>query len=217
MKYELVRPIDFKNFANSGLLFKKTKCKVDDCLNFTFGIYNKCALHCEKNSYEIDCKNGLLTAFNNMLNTYIIDKLLSIRTPDLKNIGYRNELINYRQNKIPLHKLIKYKLNLSERTVLFEFIIFPEGDYLSYLESLKLFKGVWFVECIFSTSNFNLDSTQVYFKKCNFKNDFNIDKPILFKIESEFIFRKCEFESKVYIDLKDETEKDKVIEDSLFE
>lgn len=201
-------------------------CKLlSGCENEVFERLDYCALHCEKDNYELDFKSNLLKEFHKLLHLYIIDKLLGTPTQDLKNQSYRNKLIDYRNTYHKNHQNIISALHrqpifiefFSKRTVLFEFIHFPEQRYSEYLEVLKLFKGVWFANCVFHIRDLNTESTGVYFKRCIFNNEIRVNKIVLHQIEKNYIFYKCIFNSKIYIDLKDKEKEERVIEYGLFE
>lgn len=187
------------------------------CNNKVFKNLNYCALHCEKNSHKIDAESGLLTEFNNMLNRHIIDDVLSKKNLGMQEPYFINQLNECKKNNTPIHKINKCRSNLSNRTLWLDYIKFPVGNLTDYLENLKVFKSVRFFECSFSSSEFDLELTPVYFKSCSFKNDFQIKKTVLYKIEEDCVFYECTFEHKVYIDLKDEIKEDRIFEYTLFE
>lgn len=187
------------------------------CNNKVFRNLDYCALHCEKNSHKIDAESGLLTEFNNMLNRHIIDDVLSKKILGMQEPYFISQLKECKNKKIPIHKIIKCRGNFSDRLLFLEYIKFPAGELMDYLENLKIFKGVRFSECSFKSSEFDLELTPVYFKSCFFKSNFQIKKLVLHKIEKDCIFYKCTFEDKVYIDLKDEVEEDRLFKYTLFD
>lgn len=187
------------------------------CNNEVFRNLDYCALHCEKNSHKIDAESGLLAEFNNMLNRHIIDDVLSKKLPGIREPYFISQLKECKNKKIPIHKIIKCRGNFSDRLLFLEYIKFPAGELMDYLENLKIFKGVRFSECSFKSSEFDLELTPVYFKSCFFKSDFQIKKSVLYKIEKDCIFYKCTFEDKVYVDLKDEVKEDRLFKYTLFE
>lgn len=193
-------------------------CKLPSgCNNKVFKNLDYCALHCEKNSHKTDAESGLLTEFNSMLNRHIIDDVLSKKNPGMQEPYFINQLNECKKNNTSIHKITKCKGNLSNRLLWLDYINFPVGNLMDYLENLKVFKSVRFFECSFSSSEFYLELTPVYFKSCSFKNDFQIKKIVLYKIEKDCIFYKCTFENKVYIDLKDEVKEDRLFKYTLFE
>lgn len=212
-----LKPLRDFNINLSNSMFRKANCRKSKCKNERFGSFGMCALHCEKKHGHEDLANGVLSEFNKLLNLYILNDITSLPTSDLDDKIYRDEIGNYMRNKIPIYKSKLFKEKLSEKGIIFKGILFPNESLLTYTESLRLFNNIWFEECIFYVSDFNIESTGVFFEKCTFKYKFSIEKINLFLVRSEFVFYKCIFNNGVYVDLKDESKEGRVIKNSLFE
>lgn len=212
-----LKPLRNFNINLRNSMFRKASCRKSKCKNERFGNLGMCALHCEKKHGHEDLANGVLSEFNKLLNLYILNDIISLPTSDLDDKTYRDEIGNYMRNKIPIYKSKLFKEKLSEKGIIFKGILFPNESLLAYTESLRLFNNIWFEECIFYVSDFNLESTGVFFEKCIFKYKFNVEKINLFLVKSEFVFYKCVFNNGVYVDLKDESKEGRVVKNSLFE
>ena len=175
MKYTLVNPSKSKGFSHSNVFTIKVKCKIDDCLNLKFGTLDKCALHCEKGDYRTDWHNGLLSEFTNLLNNYILFYF--------KDDCYSHKGLNHHANQL-IYELQVY-LNTSrdlylstviERffcgiDIVFSGIRFPtrdSRDSFDYFKTLRMFKGVCFVDCEFYLDNLYIKNIGFFFQNCCF-------------------------------------------------
>lgn len=191
------------------------KCDIDGCDNQAFKDLNKCALHCEKERIHEDSRSTVLIEFNRLLNLYILDDVLSRYIPDSEDERYIKEIVKYKKNSKCIHESTIFREEFCEYKIRFHGILFPDISLIDYTKTLRVFKNIWFEKCVFYVDYFNLKSTGVFFEECVFKYDLYI-KPIdLFFLKTDFVFYRCIFDHKVYIDSKGKDRE--VFEYSLFE
>ena len=191
------------------------KCEVDGCDNQAFQDLDECALHCDKDCVHEDSINAVLSEFNRLLNFYILDDILSRYIPDSEDESYINEIVTYRKNNKCLYDSIIFKKKFSEYKIGFHDILFPDISLINYTETLSVFKNIWFKKCVFYVGYFNLKFTGVFFEECVFKYDLCIKPTALFLLKTDFVFYRCIFEHKIYIDSKGKDRE--VFEYGLFE
>lgn len=206
MKYKLVNPSESKSFANSSIFTIKMKCKKDDCSNFTFGILDKCALHCEKGDYRTDWYNGLLSEFTNLLNSYILSYF--------KDDYYSHKGLNHHANQL-FYELKAY-LNTSrdlylstvierffcEIDIVFSGIRFPtrdSRDSFDYFKTLRMFKGIHFLNCGFYLDNLYIKDIGFFFQNCYFPSDFIVQPVTLLDNDTGSLFSECIFEGRTQV------------------
>lgn len=220
MKYTLVNPSQSKGFSHSKVFTIKVKCKIDDCLNLTFGTLDKCALHCEKGDYRTDWYNGLLSEFTNLLNSYILSYF--------KDDYYSYKGLNHHANQL-VYELKAY-LNTSrdlylsnvierffcEIDIVFSGIRFPtrdSRDSFDYFKTLKMFKGIHFINCVFYLDDLNIREISFFFESCYFASDFSIKPVTLLDSVTDSLFSECTFNGKTQVI---PNEDNKFIESTLF-
>ncbi|WP_298971256.1 hypothetical protein [uncultured Psychrobacter sp.] len=206
MKYTLVNPSKSKGFSHSNVFTIKVKCKINDCLNLTFGTLDKCALHCEKGDYRTDWYNGLLSEFTNLLNSYILSYF--------KDDYYSYKGLNHHANQL-VYELKAY-LNTSrdlylstvierffcEIDIVFSGIRFPtrdSRDSFDYFKTLKMFKGIHFINCVFYLDDLNIREVSFFFESCYFASDFSIKPVILLDSVTDSLFSECTFNEKTQV------------------
>ena len=206
MKYTLVNPSKSKGFSHSNVFTIKVKCKIDDCLNLTFGTLDKCALHCEKGDYRTDWYNGLLSEFTNLLNSYILSYF--------KDDYYSYKGLNHHANQL-VYELKTY-LNTSrdlylstvierffcEIDIVFSGIRFPtrdSRDSFDYFKTLKMFKGIRFVNCGFYLDNLYIKNIGFFFQNCCFNSNFIIQPATLLDNDTGSLFSECTFNGKTQV------------------
>ncbi|WLW66054.1 hypothetical protein [Psychrobacter sp. van23A] len=201
MKYTLVNPSKTKSSVHSNIFTTKVKCKIDDCLNLTFGTLDKCALHCEKGDYRTDWYNGLLSEFTNLLNSYILRYF--------KDDYYSYKGLNHHANQL-IYELKAY-LNTSrdlylstvierffcEIDIVFSGIRFPtrdSKDSFDYFKTLRMFKGIHFVNCEFYLDNLYIKNISFFFQNCYFNSNFTIHPITLLDNDIDSLFSECTFD-----------------------
>jgi len=206
MKYTLVNPSKSKGSSHSNVFTIKVKCKIDDCLNLTFGTLDKCALHCEKGDYRTDWYNGLLSEFTNLLNSYILSYF--------KDDYYSHKGLNHHANQL-VYELKAY-LNTSrdlylstvierffcEIDIVFSGIRFPtrdSRDSFDYFKTLKIFKGIHFINCVFYLDDLNIRELSFFFQSCYFASDFSIKSVTLLDSVTDSLFSECTFNGKTQV------------------
>lgn len=206
MKYKLVNPSKPKSFSHSNVFTIKVKCKIDDCLNLTFGTLDKCALHCEKGSYNTDWYNLLLSEFTKLLNDYILNYFDDGYYCFGDTIGGSDQLVyelkahlNNSNNIYESSVIARY---FSEIDIVFVRVYFPardSRDKFDYFKTLKMFRGVHFLDCHFYSSNLSILDVSFFFQDCHFKNIFDISPLKILVNCTNSIFSECIFYSKVSI------------------
>ncbi len=196
---------------------------------------NKCILHCEKSTYNIDFRKiGFLNKFYDELIQYIIDSIGEKRIielfEDYWDSEYNDENHPYysiQSNSIisllkPYFNNEEYVNNLfdflfKDRVIVFNHIFFPEHDGrddFDYMKILSKLKRVWFNYCKFSTTYLDLNNIEVFFQDCEFFDRYLISNSKLLTNESNVIYQMCIFNKDIDISKMDN--KENIIENTLF-
>ena len=196
---------------------------------------NKCILHCEKSTYNIDFRKiGFLNKFYDELIQYIIDSIGEKRIielfEDYWDSEYNDENHPYysiQSNSIvsllkPYFNNEEYVNNLfdflfKDRVIVFNHIFFPEHDGrddFDYMKILSKLKRIWFNYCKFSTTYLELNNIEVFFQDCEFFDRYSISNSKLLTNESNVIYQMCIFNKDIYISKMDN--KENIIENTLF-
>ena len=196
---------------------------------------NKCILHCEKSTYNIDFRKiGFLNKFYDELIQYIIDSIGEKRIVELfedyRDTEYNDE--NHPYYNIQTNELIKYfkpyfnneeyvnnlfDFLFKDRVIVFNHIFFPEHDGrddFDYMKILSKLKRVWFNYCKFSTTYLDLNNIEVFFQDCEFFDRYLISNSKLLTNESNVIYQMCIFNKDIDISKMDN--KENIIENTLF-
>lgn len=194
-------------------------CTQSTCSNLSFKGFSKCALHCEKKSYQNDRRSGLLQEFFDLLKIYIIDYLSN------QPFSYREvvfNLIRSFENR-DAEKESLFNGMLGNIEIVLDRIALPKRksvDYFDYFKLLATFKGVHFIRCHIYTGNMDLKSCRVYFDECNFKNWFNISEYELLESAGNSIFNGCHFHERLLGSAGEEKSRDisvKLFENCMFD
>lgn len=196
---------------------------------------NKCILHCEKSTYNIDFRKiGFLNNFYDELIEYIInfigEKRIIELFEDYWDTEYNDENHPYysiQSNSIvsllkPYFNNEEYVNNLfdflfKDRVIVFNHIFFPEHDGrddFDYMKILSKLKRIWFNYCKFSTTYLELNNIEVFFQDCEFFDRYSISNSKLLTNESNVIYQMCIFNKDIYISKMDN--KENIIENTLF-
>lgn len=197
---------------------------------------NKCILHCEKSTYNIDFRKiGFLNNFYDELIEYIInfigEKRIIELFEDYWDTEYNDENHPYysiQSNSIvsllkPYFNNEEYVNNLfdflfKDRVIVFNHIFFPEHDGrddFDYMKILSKLKRIWFNYCKFSTTYLELNNIEVFFQDCEFFDRYSIsNSKLLTTNESNVIYQMCIFNKDIYISKMDN--KENIIENTLF-
>ena len=196
---------------------------------------NKCILHCEKSTYNIDFRKiGFLNNFYDELIEYIInfigEKRIIELFEDYWDTEYNDENHPYysiQSNSIvsllkPYFNNEEYVNNLfdflfKDRVIVFNHIFFPEHDGrddFDYMKILSKLKRIWFNYCKFSTTYLELNNIEVFFQDCEFFDRYLISNSKLLTNESNVIYQMCIFNKDIYISKMDN--KENIIENTLF-
>ena len=196
---------------------------------------NKCILHCEKSTYNIDFRKiGFLNNFYDELIEYIINFIGEKRIievfEDYWDTEYNDENHPYysiQSNSIvsllkPYFNNEEYVNNLfdflfKDRVIVFNHIFFPEHDGrddFDYMKILSKLKRIWFNYCKFSTTYLELNNIEVFFQDCEFFDRYSISNSKLLTNESNVIYQMCIFNKDIYISKMDN--KENIIENTLF-
>ena len=168
------------------------KCIEEGCSNKVFNTFNKCALHCEKQSYQDDRRSGLLQEFYNLLREYIADYLSD---PLFSHHQGIISLIRDFENRNEKNNSFSYRV-LGSIEIVVDRIALPERkaiDDFDYFKLLAAFKGVHFRRCDIYTDNMDLKGCKIYFDECVFKNWFGISEYELLESAGNAIFDGCHF------------------------
>lgn len=196
---------------------------------------NKCILHCEKSTYNIDFRKiGFLNNFYDELIEYIINFIGEERIielfEDYWDTEYNDENHPYysiQSNSIvsllkPYFNNEEYVNNLfdflfKDRVIVFNHTFFPEHDGrddFDYMKILSKLKRIWFNYCKFSTTYLELNNIEVFFQDCEFFDRYSISNSKLLTNESNVIYQMCIFNKDIYISKMDN--KENIIENTLF-
>ena len=196
---------------------------------------NKCILHCEKSTYNIDFRKiGFLNNFYDELIEYIInfigEKRIIELFEDYWDTEYNDENHPYysiQSNSIvsllkPYFNNEEYVNNLfdflfKDRVIVFNHIFFPEHDGrddFDYMKILSKLKRIRFNYCKFSTTYLELNNIEVFFQDCEFFDRYSISNSKLLTNESNVIYQMCIFNKDIYISKMDN--KENIIENTLF-
>lgn len=192
---------------------------------------NKCILHCEKFTYDIDFRKiGFLNDFYDELIQYIINLIGKDRIEELFLDYWDDE--NNKYKDIQTNKLIEYfkpyfnnedhvsdlfDFLFEDRVIVFNHIFFPEHDgrdYFDYMKILSKLKRVWFNYCKFSTTYLELNNIEVFFQDCEFFDRYSISNSKLLTNASNVIYQMCIFNKDIDISKMDN--KENIIENTLF-
>lgn len=196
---------------------------------------NKCILHCEKSTYNIDFRKiGFLNNFYDELIEYIINLIGEKRIielfEDYWNSEYNDENHPYysiQSNSIV--SLLKPYFNnedyvdglfdflFEDRDIVFSHVFFPEHDgrdNFDYMKIISKLKKIHFNYCKFSTTYLELNNIEVFFQDCEFFNRYSISNSKLLTNESNVIYQMCIFNKDIYISKMDN--KENIIENTLF-
>lgn len=205
MKYTLVNPSKPKSFSHSNVFTIKVKCKIDDCLNLTFGTLDKCALHCEKGSYRTDWYNSLLSEFTSLLNNYIlnyfIDDYYNYKSTT-QNAQLAYELKVYLSNSRNLYESAVIETYFRDTVIVFSGIKFPtrdSRDAFDYFKTLKMFKGIYLTNCSFYLGDWNIENIEFFFEDCCFEKEFSITSLKVLDDLTNSLFSECIFKEKTII------------------
>lgn len=196
---------------------------------------NKCILHCEKSTYNIDFRKiGFLNKFYDELIQYIIDSIGEKRIielfEDYWDSEYNDENHPYysiQSNSIisllkPYFNNEEYVNNLfdflfKDRVIVFSHIFFPEHDgrdNFDYMKIISKLKKIHFYYCKFSTTYLELNNIEVFFQDCEFFDRYLISNSKLLTNELNVIYQMCIFNKDIYISKMDN--KENIIENTLF-
>lgn len=196
------------------------KCKKDDCLNLTFGIRDKCALHCAKGDYRTAFYNNLLSEFASLLNDYILRYF--------KDEYYRYKGLNSNANNLlyELKAFLNHSRNIyqsavigrffSEIEIVFLDVIFPtrdSRDSFDYFKTLRMFKGIHFVNCGFCLDHLHIKDIGFFFQNCYFNSDFTIRPVTMLNNDTGSLFSECTFDGRTRVVPTDDNDS---VENTLF-
>lgn len=205
MKYKLVNPSKPKSFSRSNVFTIKVKCKIDDCLNLTFGTLDKCALHCEKGDYRTDWYNSLLSEFTSLLNNYILNYLIDDYynyESTTQNAQLAYELKVFLSNSRNLYESAIIEKYLRDTVIVFSGIKFPtrdSRDAFDYFKTLKMFEGIYLTNCSFYLGDWNIKNIGFFFEDCCFEKEFSITSLKVLNDLSNSLFSECIFKEKTII------------------
>lgn len=192
---------------------------------------NKCILHCEKFTYDIDFRKiGFLNDFYDELIQYIINLIGKDRIEELFLDYWDDE--NNKYKDIQTNKLIEYfkpyfnneeyvndlfDFLFEDKVIVFNHIFFPEHDGrddFNYMKIISKLKKIHFNYCKFSTTYLELNNIEVFFQDCEFFDSYSISSSKLLTNVSNVIYQMCIFNKDIYISKMDN--KENIIENTLF-
>jgi len=185
------------------------KCSRDEC---KLNVYQdeKCVLHCKKKSKYRDTDLQLYEDFNTALIDNIAEQLEESSDNEDAIIDKRSAIRFLHGESFQAifsndEEMISLASNAFFYTILFEYIIFPQGkpkNTFFYNKVIKKLKEIHFYHCKFNVSHLKLDNIKCFFQDCKFYEPWTLPNCIISEDEDNTIYQKCEFYDNVTNDRK---------------
>lgn len=192
-------------------------CSVENCNLKVFESLNKCSLHCQKNDYQTDRKNSLLSDFFLSLKDYILDELFE-HNDTLSNKYNKQEINTYfSQDKFDSEEINQ---TLKEQIITPTNIVFPtrdSRDYFDYQRFLNLFGQIHFNYCEFYLSSLDLQDIEVFFQDCIFHTRWDLQNYKVLEYKDNVVYQTCTFKNDISNYTPDEDKKYYPLESNQFD